>query len=250
MRPEGSVALVTGASSGIGRATATRLAELGAQVLVAGRDRGALEALAASTGARVLVADLSDPVAVQRVAQEALAAAGRIDILINNAGVGWAGPFEGTDPAAIEKLVAVNLLAPIQLTRALLPGMLARSRGRIVNVASIAGHVGVRGEVVYAATKAGLVGFSESLRFELAGTGVGVSLVSPGVVATRFFERRGTPYTRAWPRPIAPERVAEVLVRAIREDRDEVVVPAWLSLPIRLRGSFPGLYRALAKRFG
>jgi short-subunit dehydrogenase len=179
-----------------------------------------------------------------------MAALGGVDVLVNNAGVGWAGQFAEMEQTTVERLVAVNLLAPIRLTRSLLPGMLERGRGHIVNLASIAGHVGVGGETVYAATKAGLVGFSESLRYELAGTGVRVSVVSPGVVATRFFERRGTPYARSWPRPMAPERVAEAVVRAIREGRDEVVVPAWLIVPIRLRGVLPGLYRWLAERFG
>ena len=242
--------LVTGASSGIGRATAVRLAELGAQVLAAGRDRQALEALAASTGARVIVADLCDPDAAERVAQEALAVAGRVDVLINNAGFGWAGQFLEMDGATVEALVSVNLLAPIKLTRALLPGMVERGRGHIVNVASIVGHLGMRDEAVYAATKAGLIGFSESLRYEVAGTGVHVTVVSPGVVATHFFERRGRPYVRSWPRPIAPERVAEAVMRAVRDGRDEVVVPAWLIIPIRLRGLLPGLYRWLVRRFG
>jgi short-subunit dehydrogenase len=144
----------------------------------------------------------------------------------------------------------VNLIAPIRLTRALLPGMLQRRRGAVVNVSSIAGHVGVREEAVYASTKAGMIGFSESLRYELRGTGIRVSVVSPGVVDTAFFERRGRSYQRKFPRPIAPERVAQSVVRAVRGGTEQVYVPRWMAFPAWLRGAWPGLYRALAGRFG
>jgi short-subunit dehydrogenase len=234
---EGVTALVTGASSGIGRATAAALAARGARVIALGRDRARLEGV----GERQIVWDLAEPGAV---ADEI----GRLDVLVNNAGVGWAGPLAETPD--VERLVAVNLVAPILLTRALLPGMLERGRGHIVNVASIAGFVGPREEAVYAATKGGLIAFTESLRYELRGSGVGVTLVAPGVVATPFFERRGRPYTRAWPRPISPERVAEARARALEGDRAEVFVPRWMGAVARLRGAAPGLFRALTGRFG
>jgi short-subunit dehydrogenase len=128
--------------------------------------------------------------------------------------------------------------------------MLQRRRGAVVNVSSIAGHVGVREEAVYASTKAGLIGFSESLRYELKGTGIQVSVVSPGVVDTAFFERRGRPYQRTFPRPVAVERVAESVVRAIRRGGAQVYVPRWMAFPAWLRGAWPGLYRSLAGRFG
>ncbi len=127
--------------------------------------------------------------------------------------------------------------------------MLAWGRGHIVNVASIAGHVGVREEAVYAATKAALVAFTESLRYEV-GDRLTVTLVSPGVVETAFFRRRGRPYERRRPKPIPPERVADRIARAIERERAEVFVPRWMALPARLRGAAPGLYRALARRFG
>jgi short-subunit dehydrogenase len=171
-------------------------------------------------------------------------------VLVNNAGAGWYGPLVELGPDEAERLLRVDLLAPIQLARELLPGMLARGRGQVVNVGSIAGHVGVPREAAYAAAKGGLAAFSESLRQELAGTGVGVSLVSPGVVATPFFERRGAPYTRARPRPLPPDAVARAIVDAIRRDRAVVLVPRWLGLPARLHGALPGVYRALAARLG
>lgn len=241
-----AVCLVTGASSGIGRATALRLASEGARVVPLGRDRAALEGLPVDGAA--VVADFARADGVALAAAEALAAFGRVDVLVNNAGIGSAGSFAEIGPDEVERLVAVNLLAPLLLTRTLLPGMLSNGRGWIVNVGSIVGHVGTQDEAAYAATKGGLVAFSESLRQELAGTGVGVSLVSPGVVATNFFERRGTPYRRRWPRPIPPERVADAIVEAIRRERAEVFVPRWLTVPARLRGAAPGLYRTLSRR--
>jgi short-subunit dehydrogenase len=247
---DGAVCLVTGASSGIGRAAALRLSQLGARVVAQGRDARALEAVAALTSGPVVRADLREAEEGDRVAREALEAFGRVDVLVNNAGEGWFGPFVEMELGRAAELVAVNLLGPIRLTRALLPHMLERGSGHVVNVASIAGHVGVRGESVYAATKAALIGFTESLRYELAGTGVGVSLVTPGVIDTAFFERRGTPYHRRRPRPIPPERVAEAVVRVVQRNKAEVFVPRWMAFPAWLRGTWPGLYRRLQSRFG
>jgi short-subunit dehydrogenase len=235
VRLPGAVCLVTGASSGIGRATATALATRGARVVALGRDRERLEGV----GERQVVWDLVEP---EGLADEV----GPVDVLVNNAGFGWAGPFAETPD--VERLVAVNLVAPVLLARALVPGMVERGRGRVVNVASIAGFVGPREEAVYAATKGGLVAFGEALRYELRGTGVGVTLVAPGVVATEFFDRRGTPYRRAWPRPIPPERVADAIADAVERERDEVFVPAWMGAVARLRGAAPGLFRALTGR--
>jgi short-subunit dehydrogenase len=190
------------------------------------------------------------PAAAADAARRALAAEGRVDVLVNNAGQGLAGSFAAADPARIRTLVEVNLAAPLLLTRALLPAMLERGGGHVVNVASIVGHTGRGGEAAYAATKAGLVVFSESLREELRGTPVSVSLVTPGVIDTPFFARRGAAYERRWPRPIAAERVAAAVVAAVRDDRAEVFVPRWMALPAALRGGLPGVYRSLAARFG
>jgi short-subunit dehydrogenase len=256
---EGSVCLVTGATSGIGWATALRLLhpEVNAKVIALGRDAGALEGLKAAVRQEELPqdhlvgvrADLSDPADIDLAVQEALSAFGRVDALVNNAAEGWAGPFADQEPESADYLVRVNLIAPIRLTRALLPRMLQRGQGAIVNVASIAGHVGAKHEAVYASTKAGLLGFSESLRYELRGSGVSVGVVSPGVVRTAFFERRGRPYERRFPRPISAARVAEAIVRAIRSGRPELFVPRWMAFPARLRGTLPGPYRFLQGRF-
>ncbi len=250
MKLAGTSVLITGATGGIGRATSRQIAALGAELVVTGRSGDALQQVARETGAGALPADLTDPRQLEGLVREVLERSGGIDVLVNNAGVGWAGRLADMPATDIDELVALNLTAPIRLTRALVPSMLARGQGQIVNVASISGHVGVRNEAVYAATKAGLLGFSESLRYELAGSGVRVSTVSPGVVATKFFERRGDPYTRSRPRPMPPERIARAIVRAIEQERDEIVEPGWLRFPIWLRGTWPALYRALARRWG
>jgi short-subunit dehydrogenase len=247
-RLAGSVCLVTGATSGIGRATALRLAERGARLLVSGRDEDALAEVASATGGTPLAADLAEAGAAGALATDALAH-GSVDILVNAAGAGLHGPVASLDTGELERLVRLNLTAPIELSRALLPAMLDRGRGHIVNVGSIVGHVGRRNEAAYAATKAALGVFSESLRAELTGTGVSVTLVTPGVVDTGFFEQRGVSYDRRWPRPVSADAVAARLVDGLESGRAEVLVPRWLSLPVRLRGALPGLYRGLARRF-
>lgn len=246
----GARVLITGASGGIGRATSRQLAALGAVLFITGRSGDALQQVARETGASALAADLTNPHQLEGLVRDVLERAGGIDVLVNNAGAGWAGRFADMHATAIDELVALNLTAAIRLTRALLPSMLEQGRAQIVTVASISGHVGVRNEAVYAATKAGLLGFSESLRYELSGSGVRVSTVSPGVVATKFFERRGDPYTRSRPRPLPPERIARAIVHAIEQERDDIVEPGWLRFPIWLRGTWPALYRALARRWG
>jgi short-subunit dehydrogenase len=246
MRVPGAVALVTGASSGIGAATALALATRGARVLLHGRNEVALAELAARTGGTVLVEDLTDPGSASRLAR----AAGEVDILVANAGTGYAGSLSTMDSTGIAPLVHANLTAPIELTRALLPGMLDRGRGSLVYVSSIAGRMGVAGEAVYAATKAGLDMFAESLRLELAGRAVSVGVLVPGVVATPFFERRGRPYGRSRPRPVAPERVAAGIVRLVETGSAVTYVPGWLPLPVAVRAIAPAAYRRLAGRFG
>ena len=171
-------------------------------------------------------------------------------MLVNNAGIGWAGPVGQMTAEQVIELIAVDLTAPMQLTRLLMPGMAARGRGHLVFVSSIAGATGVRGEAVYSAAKAGLGCFAESLAYDLAGRGVGVSVIVPGVIDTPFFEHRGRPYGRRRPAPLPAQRVARALVRAIEREQSEVYVPRWMRLPVRLHGTLPGTYRRLAGRFG
>jgi short-subunit dehydrogenase len=246
----GAVALVTGASSGIGEATSLALAAAGARLILTGRDEERLQAVAARTGATALPADLARPGGVAELTGSALHVHGHIDVLICNAGIGWAGPVSEMPAATAAELTAINLLAPVELARLLLPAMIARRAGHLVFVSSMAGATGVRNEAVYAATKAGLNNLAESLRYELAGTGVGISVILPGPVDTPFFSRRGKPYERrrGWPAPITSDRVARAIVSAVTQDRAEVYVPGWLRFPAWLHGAAPRTYRVLASR--
>jgi short-subunit dehydrogenase len=252
MRLDGAVALVTGASSGIGAATAAALAGAGASLLLSGRDEARLAEVAGRTGGTVLGGDLAAPGGAAGLAEQALAAAasGGVDILVNNAGLGWAGPVGEIPAAKVTELATVNLAAPIELTRLLVPGMAERGRGGVAFVSSIAGVTGVRGEAVYAATKAGLAAFAESLAYEVRGRGVAVSVIVPGVIDTPFFARRGRPYARRRPAPIPAGRVAAAIVSALEHERPVVYVPGWLRFPAWLHGTAPGAFRALAARFG
>lgn len=245
------VALVTGASSGIGAAIAERLAaDRQWRLILSGRDPGRLEAAAGRTSGLALPYDLREPGMARSLADRALDVCGRIDLLVAAAGVGWAGPFVRMPHSAVDHVLTVDLAAVVHLVRRVLPRMAEAGRGHVVLIGSLAGSVGVRDEAVYAAAKAGLGAFADSLRYELAGTGVKVLHVVPGVVDTPFFARRGVPYARGWPRPMTPERVAEAVVRAVRRDRDEVYVPGWLRWPVGVRALAPSSFRRLAARFG
>ena len=196
-------------------------------------------------------ADLARTGEAERLAERALqAGGGSVEVLVNNAGFGWCGDFGEMPDGTAERLLAVNLAAPIALTRALLPAMRERDAGRVVFVSSIAGRLGVGGEAVYAASKAGLDCFADSLRAELRETGVGVGVVVAGVIATPFFERRGTPYARRWPRPVPTEAVAGAVMRCVERGAAEVYVPRWLRVPVAVQGVAPGAYRWLEGRFG
>src|SRR5579875_2452898 len=181
------VAIVTGASSGIGAATARELAQRGATVVLAARRAGMLERRAESireVGGRAIAipADVADPSDVTMLAERTLAAFGRVDVLVNNAGASWSRPLASSPPDQIIGLARVNLLGAMLLTRAVLPHMLQQQRGAIISVGSLSGRVAM--EPLYSATKYGLRGFSLALRRQLAGTGVSVCLVSPGNIST------------------------------------------------------------------
>lgn len=233
-----STALVTGASSGIGAATAVRLAAAGCEVVLAGRDEHWLARVADSTGGRVVAADLTSPDGPERVAE----AAGEADLVVHSAGLGWSGPLAEMPRQPIGDLVEVNLTAVLRLTREMLPGLVERN-GHLVFVSSIAA-VGVRDEAVYSATKAGLRAFAASLRHD----GLGVTTIFPGAVRTPFFD--GRTYARRHPRMVDADEVADALLRGVRRDRAEVFVPAWLTLPARISGAVPGVFHRLSRRFG
>jgi NAD(P)-dependent dehydrogenase (short-subunit alcohol dehydrogenase family) len=240
--------LITGGSSGIGAATAREFAAHGARIALAGRDIAALRRVAHATGAVCIPGDLRLPGCPRRTVEAAVGALGGLDVLVSNAGVGWSGPFASMSESDIDSLLDINLRAGAHLARAALP-YLRPGRGRLVFIGSIAGLVGVAGEAWYSATKAGLGRMADSLRAELRPAGIGVTLVTPGVVNTAYFERRNSPYVRHYPRPVSPQLVAAAIADAVERCREEVIVPGWLSLPARLKMSFPHLYRLLESRF-
>jgi uncharacterized protein len=242
--------VVTGASSGIGREAALLLAEQGCATLLVGRNGRALDEVASITNGHRLAINLTEPAAAGAVAGRAQDLLGDVDLLVCSAGVGYAGPFETMAPGMLAELLAVNVMSPMALVRALLPGMLERRTGRILLVGSVAGALGVRGEVAYSATKAAMVGFADALRAEVAGRGVGVTLCLPGVVDTPFFDNRGAPYVRRFPRPIPARGVAAAMLEAVGRGQAEVWTPRWLSVAARFRGGAPSVYRRLAGVFG
>jgi short-subunit dehydrogenase len=241
--------LVTGASGGIGGATARRLAALGATVVCAGRDAAALGEVAASIDGIAAPGDDRAPGRAEELVAFTLERCGRLDAVVASAGVGFAGEFASMPVDRLIEIVELDLLAPLLLTRAAFDA-LAHSAGSIVLVGSIAGLVAVSDEAAYSAAKAGLVGFAEAISREAAERGIAVSMVSPGVVDTRFFDRRGLVYDRRFPRPIPAERIAERVAELIDDRRAWAVEPRWLAIPVRIRGLAPRLYRRLSDRFG
>jgi NAD(P)-dependent dehydrogenase (short-subunit alcohol dehydrogenase family) len=241
--------LVTGASSGIGAAVSSLLAERGARVVGTGRDAAALAAASAVDGGpfeTTFARDLLEPSAPSAVVEAAAAALDGLDVVVSSAGAGWLGLFEQMPPAEIDTLLDINLRAPMHLAHAASPYLRKSvAGGQLVLVGSIAGLVGVAQEVAYSAAKAGLQGLADSLRAEWATDQVTVTLVSPGPVDTPFYLRRNRPYRHSWPRPIPVATAARAIVRAIETRREDAVIPTWLALAARLHGGWPSLYRTL-----
>jgi uncharacterized protein len=185
----GSHVVVTGASRGIGACLAREAARRGATVTLVARSAGPLSELAAETGGHALPADLADRTQVDGLIARAEQQVGRpVDVLVNNAGLDAAGSFLTLTEDDLADLVAVNLAAPLELARQVLPGMVQRDRGHVVNVSSGFSTVNTPGLAPYSASKAGLSHFTGALRVELRGTAVGTTLVEPGPVRTDLYE--------------------------------------------------------------
>jgi NAD(P)-dependent dehydrogenase (short-subunit alcohol dehydrogenase family) len=238
--------LITGGSSGIGAATARAFTGRGFVVAITGSDQAALDRVSGATGAVPIPGDLREPGRPRHVVEAAASALQGLDVVVSNAGVGWAGPFASMTHEEIDGVLDVNLRAAAHVARAAV-GHLRPGTGHLVFVGSIAGLLGVAGEAWYSATKAGLGMLADVLRAELRADGIGVTLVIPGVVDTPYFDRRKVPYQRRVPRPIAAEVVAAAIVDAVDYRRETIVVPGWLGLPARLKGGFPALYRRLER---
>jgi short-subunit dehydrogenase len=251
----GRVVLVTGASRGLGAEMAERFASEGARLALAARSEGDLDTVrtrVGSTGAevRTFPADVGDLGSLKLLVPDVEAGMGSIDVLVNNAGIEDVVDFEHVDLGRITDVVTVNLLGTLWLTRLVLPGMIARRVGHVVNISSMAGLTPVPHNAVYAATKHGLVGFSRSLRLEIEEHGIGVSVVCPGLVRGGMFAEWG----REPPRvsgSVSTEQVARAVVNAVRRNLPEVVVaPMGNRLGVMVATVSPRLFRFGIRRTG
>jgi short-subunit dehydrogenase len=253
MKVSGTVALITGASSGIGAIMARLLAERGATPILTARSEEKLRSVASRLPGRHAVRrlDVTDGAQVETAVRDMIAEFGRIDILINNAGY---GVFDYVVDASIdeyERMMDVNYLGTVRCTKAVLPHMLARGSGYIVNIASMAGKFGSAKSAGYSATKHAVLGFTSSLRQELAGTGVGLTAINPGPIDTPFFDiadPSGTYVKNVSWFMLQPEKVAAAVIRAIEREMPDVVLPRYAGPAIKLAQLFPRTFDRIAHR--
>lgn len=253
----GSRAIITGASSGIGREVARELARQGAKVVLLARREDRLRELAAAisaTGGEVecVAGDITDLAVRQQTLDRAQSVYGGLDILVNNAGIGAMGLFEDADPQRVRRIMEVNFFALVEMTRGALPLLKQGNRPIIVNISSILGHRGVPHNSEYSASKFAVHGFSESLRAELSRRGIDVLVVSPGTTETEFFDnviQRGT--SPRWPehKAVTAAVVARETVKAIRRGRHEIIPYRWGKLLVWLNRLSPRLVDRLMSRY-
>jgi NADP-dependent 3-hydroxy acid dehydrogenase YdfG len=257
--PDQPVIVITGASSGIGEATARLFGRNGYRVVLAARRLDRLEALEAeieSAGGEALPVetDVSSSTSIQEMVDKTLATYGQIDILFNNAGFGRTKWLEELDPEKdIAGQIQVNLTGVIQATRAVLPHMIARKSGHIINMGSQAAFVGTPTYTVYAATKFGLRGFSEALRREVGVWGIKVSVIYPGNVSTEFGQhteaKRKTGITTPKALRLTPEQVAEAVLAAASHPVRGRLIPGISRVAIWFATSFPGINDWLQEKY-
>jgi uncharacterized protein len=253
------VILITGASSGIGETTARLFASRGYRVAMAARRLERLETIAteiraAGDDAFPVQSDVSDPASIESMVKTTLDHYGQLDVLFNNAGFGRVGWLEALDPVRdIKAQLDTNLLGMIYCSRAVLPHMIHRRKGHIINMCSIAGLVGTPTYTVYAASKFGVRGFSQALRREVSIWGVHVSAIFPGGVETEFAEKSGSTKrktgiaTPKWLR-LTPERVAKSVYQLARRPRAIAVVPWMMRYSVWLNNMVPGLVDKIIER--
>jgi short-subunit dehydrogenase len=250
MELAGRTVLLTGATGGIGQAIARALHAQGAVVKISGRRAEVLEQLAAELGDRVevLPADLSSSKQSRQLARDA----GEVDVFVANAGLPGTGRLFDYSEEELDRVLAVNLRSPIQMTQALLPGMLERGAGHFVYISSIAGKVPTVGASLYAASKFGLRGFSRSLHEDLRGTGVGATAIFPGFIAEAgLWGDTGLELPRGSGRLRTPDEVAQAVLKGIATNRAEIDVGTPIErLGGRLFGPAPGLVTRVMRAAG
>ena len=246
---EGCRALVTGASGGIGQAIARELYSRGATVVLTARRAEVLARLRDELGERaeVLPVDLTDRDEVSKLA----GSAGQVDLLVANAGLPASGHFLTFEPDQIDRAIDVNLRAPMQLTRALAPGMVERGRGHLVFISSTSGKVSSPGSALYSGTKFGLRGFAFGVREDLHGTGVGVSTVFPGFIREAGMFHDSGVKLPPWVGTRTPEQVAAAVVRGVESGRAEIdVAPLALRAGGWISGVAPSALAEIQRRLG
>jgi len=215
---DGQIALVTGASRGIGKAIAAQLVGLGAEVVICGTNEESLRATAGEIGvARTIAADLSTLEGVEKVILQA----GKVDILVNNAGMTRDGLFLRQSDEDWADILQVNLTAAVKLTRGLLGGMLKQRRGRVINITSVVGHTGNVGQTNYVAAKAGLTGFTKALAQEVSRKGITVNCVAPGFIETAM--------TAELPEATMADYVSKIAARRFGNSQDVAAAVAFLA---------------------
>ena len=225
-------ALITGASSGIGAEFARRLAAHGMHLVLTARRKELLEKLAEElhtrhgTKTEIVVADLTDPAEPQRLCESIAASGIQIEMLVNNAGFGWVGTIDETEQPRMRDLVQLNVASMTELTYRILPGMLERGHGGVINVSSVAGFQPVAYMPTYSASKAFVLHFSEALWAECRDRGVTVTALCPGTTQTDFFDVANVP---GWLKKhdfSTPEQVVKAALKAL-ERRKQFVIPGW-----------------------
>lgn len=251
----GLAALVTGASSGIGRLLALRLARKGARVALVARRQDELEAVAAeirahSGDALVLPCDVAEASQVADAARHARQRFGAIDILVNNAGYGGQRTFLEWDLSDMERIMRVNYLGALYFTKALLPQMVERGRGWLVFIASVTGRIASPEKTAYAASKFAMVGMAEALSLEVEDLGVHVLTVYPGVIRTPFFDAGMLARMPAAARRsmVEPDGLVDAIFRALAKGKRELTYPRGLAAGYIVRALAPGFLRRQVRR--
>lgn len=241
------IVLITGASSGIGRATANIFAKKGASIILVARRKEKLDQVAIdlkkfNVSTLVCECDVSDKSQVKKMSEKVLEKYESIDILVNNAGFAIYGSFSNLTTEEIESQMKTNYFGMIYCIKNFLPSMVKKKSGHIVNVASVAGSFGLPGIASYCASKFAMLGFSEGLKHELKGTGVGLTVVSPIMVRTNFFDHKSFEKMPKYsPTSLSAETVAKAILRAANSPRLEIIVPSVVRIAVWIKNTFPYL---------